>query len=435
MQNIRQHNEQQKKQHQQVAKSGKGGDGKSKIKDPAFILRQGQPRRRLEQTKDVVLNVRKEHSRKGQKSRASSKPARSKSPKRRTVRRKLVRPQQFGKQTPKGPQEGGIVARKKESHGFHSGIARKNLRSREPSVCSLLTLTNRVKRRDEERLKTMKASCSWEDEKGAQIARKSKKADDNYKEVFPDVKLEFDNTTTPDPQTQGSHLLSLSASEPDPSFTGESTTECRKDEILFPTLSSGFPEEETQLLPLASTQKQSNSLLLAPTPEQRSRLQSTQSKQTRSRSKSLNTGEGTLPHTGLPVIRNKNNNGKLFVNGLPFWVEPMPEDLTDEGNVLNAAVILDVVSGKLSLVSMPDEQITLDVYEEWSVLRSRDATCFNKDVLFGNTIRSMVNLLRDPYTRSLVQQEKSVRPTSAYARCQWLILRHLFFTRVGISTT
>lgn len=70
----------------------------------------------------------------------------------------------------------------------------------------------------------------------------------------------------------------------------------------------------------------------------------------------------------------------------------MPEDLTDEGNVLNAAVILDVVSGKLSLVSMPDEQITLDVYEEWSVLRSRDATCFNKDVLFGNTIRSMVNL-------------------------------------------
>lgn len=29
----------------------------------------------------------------------------------------------------------------------------------------------------------IKASCSWEDEKGAQIARKSKKADDNYKEV------------------------------------------------------------------------------------------------------------------------------------------------------------------------------------------------------------------------------------------------------------
>ncbi|KAK6044593.1 hypothetical protein COOONC_17902 [Cooperia oncophora] len=68
------------------------------------------------------------------------------------------------------------------------------------------------------------------------------------------------------------------------------------------------------------------------------------------------------------------------------------KDLTDEGNLLNAAVILDVVAGKLALVNMPNEQILLDIYGEWETLRSRDTAYFNKDVLFGNTIRSMVNL-------------------------------------------
>ncbi|WKX88091.1 hypothetical protein Q1695_008033 [Nippostrongylus brasiliensis] len=97
----------------------------------------------------------------------------------------------------------------------------------------------------------------------------------------------------------------------------------------------------------------------------------------------------------MPCVRNKDNDGNVIVDGRPFWYQKMEEDLTDEGNVLNAAVILEVASGNLSLVNMPDEPIELDVYGEWKELRSRDATCFNKDVLFGNTIRSMVNLFEE----------------------------------------
>ncbi|KJH46375.1 hypothetical protein DICVIV_07543 [Dictyocaulus viviparus] len=104
------------------------------------------------------------------------------------------------------------------------------------------------------------------------------------------------------------------------------------------------------------------------------------------------TNPQVLSSTGLPCVKNKNNEGKLFVNGVPFWVGNINEDVTDEENVLNAAVILEVASGKLSLVNMPDESIILDMYADWTVLQSRDQKCFSKDVLFGNTVRSMVNL-------------------------------------------
>ncbi|KAJ1361457.1 hypothetical protein KIN20_020717 [Parelaphostrongylus tenuis] len=36
----------------------------------------------------------------------------------------------------------------------------------------------------------------------------------------------------------------------------------------------------------------------------------------------------TLSVTGLPFIKNKNNHGRLFVNGLPFWVQRKNREVT-----------------------------------------------------------------------------------------------------------
>ncbi|KAE9416404.1 hypothetical protein Angca_000436, partial [Angiostrongylus cantonensis] len=67
-------------------------------------------------------------------------------------------------------------------------------------------------------------------------------------------------------------------------------------------------------------------------------------------------------------------------------------DITDKENVLNSAVVFDVAFRKLSLVNMPDENIVLDIYADCTVLQSCDTKCFSKDVLLGNTVRSMANL-------------------------------------------
>ncbi|VDL85937.1 unnamed protein product, partial [Nippostrongylus brasiliensis] len=68
------------------------------------------------------------------------------------------------------------------------------------------------------------------------------------------------------------------------------------------------------------------------------------------------------------------------------------EDETDDELVMNAAVLIDVLENRLKLQPMPDIEIVLDPMEETTVLAARDRTCYTKEVLFGNTVRSMVNL-------------------------------------------
>ncbi|KAK5981874.1 hypothetical protein GCK32_012766, partial [Trichostrongylus colubriformis] len=263
---------------------------------------------------------------------------------------------------------------------------------------------------------------SWEEghKPGSNARRRvQKKAEDNYKEVFPEVKLDLNITARSeggsadeaDLVTQGSTMTSPYITAPTMSDSLEieksgskeamRKSDTRKSYQSYKPKQRYFPVNDPSLLSLACTQRLSE--MLAPTPKsQTSRILSLK-QEPPPRSQFIAMPD-RLPATGLPRIRNKDNDGNPIVNGVPFWVEDFPEDLTDEGNVLNAAVILDVVSGKLTLVNMPEEQIDLDRYGDWEMLRSRDATCFNKDVLFGNTIRSMVNL----FEGSL--QEKNQRP-------------------------
>ncbi|EYC42568.1 hypothetical protein Y032_0526g2938 [Ancylostoma ceylanicum] len=65
---------------------------------------------------------------------------------------------------------------------------------------------------------------------------------------------------------------------------------------------------------------------------------------------------------------------------------------TDDELVMNAAVLIDVLENRLKLVPMPDIEIVLDPLEETTTLAARDSPCYTKEVIFGNTVRSMVNL-------------------------------------------
>ncbi|KAK6725560.1 hypothetical protein RB195_004089 [Necator americanus] len=118
----------------------------------------------------------------------------------------------------------------------------------------------------------------------------------------------------------------------------------------------------------------------------------------------------TLPYTGLPIVRgNNNNNGVIIMDGQPFWVTNIPPDDTDDELVMNAAVLIDVLENRLKLVPMPDIEIVLDPMEETTALAARDSSCYTKEVIFGNTVRSMVNLNElSVRTLSLKGRKKSV---------------------------
>lgn len=100
-----------------------------------------------------------------------------------------------------------------------------------------------------------------------------------------------------------------------------------------------------------------------------------------------------LPYSGMPIVTgNKCNDNKLFIDEMPFWWSGDVADITDDELVMNASVLIDALEGRLKLVPMPDIQIVLDPIEDVTVLQTRDTQIFKKDIIFGNTVRSMVNL-------------------------------------------
>ncbi|VDM59686.1 unnamed protein product [Angiostrongylus costaricensis] len=108
---------------------------------------------------------------------------------------------------------------------------------------------------------------------------------------------------------------------------------------------------------------------------------------------------GDLPSGCQLVLGNKNNKGKLIIDDKPFWTEqrkPTDEDLeesgTDDELQMSAEVALDVYEGKVKLVNMPTIPVVLDPMNELRELQRRDKLFYSKDVLFGNSVRSMINL-------------------------------------------
>ncbi|VDO21318.1 unnamed protein product [Brugia timori] len=104
-----------------------------------------------------------------------------------------------------------------------------------------------------------------------------------------------------------------------------------------------------------------------------------------------------------PVSRviNKDNEGKLFdEDGLPFWskfskVQKDSEhsgEVTDDELPMDSEVLLEVQAGLRKLVKMPKIRIVMDPYAPLDYLKSRDKIFFTAEVIFSNTVRSMVNL-------------------------------------------
>ncbi|KAK5967064.1 hypothetical protein GCK32_002133 [Trichostrongylus colubriformis] len=114
----------------------------------------------------------------------------------------------------------------------------------------------------------------------------------------------------------------------------------------------------------------------------------------------MSTTGGQLPSGCKLVHGNKDNGGKLFDdNNQPFWTEqakPTEADLADSNTEddlqMNAEVAVDVCDGKVTLVNMPTIPVILDPMNELAELKRRDKFFYTRDVLFGNSVRTMINL-------------------------------------------
>ncbi|VDM61968.1 unnamed protein product [Angiostrongylus costaricensis] len=99
------------------------------------------------------------------------------------------------------------------------------------------------------------------------------------------------------------------------------------------------------------------------------------------------------------VTGNNDNDGAVIVNGLPFWITAEDPQLidredsdTDDELPLNADIVLDVHRRNLELDKMPAIPVVLDPLDDLRKLQKRDKLFFTKTVLFGNSVRSMINL-------------------------------------------
>ncbi|EYC08155.1 hypothetical protein Y032_0067g22 [Ancylostoma ceylanicum] len=99
--------------------------------------------------------------------------------------------------------------------------------------------------------------------------------------------------------------------------------------------------------------------------------------------------------TGCALVTgNNDNDGQVIVDGHPFWLEENENEDTDTADdlPLNAEVVLDVDEGKIQLATIPKIPVVLDPFGDFSTLQKRDKLFFNKALLFGNSVRSMINL-------------------------------------------
>ncbi|CAJ0591240.1 unnamed protein product [Cylicocyclus nassatus] len=98
--------------------------------------------------------------------------------------------------------------------------------------------------------------------------------------------------------------------------------------------------------------------------------------------------------SGCPIITgNKDNNGQVLIGSQPFWMRENEVDvITADDLQLNAEVVLDVDDGKIVLETMPKIPVLLNPFNDLKVLKKRDGQFFTRGLLFGNSVRSMINL-------------------------------------------
>ncbi|CAJ0584738.1 unnamed protein product, partial [Mesorhabditis spiculigera] len=106
----------------------------------------------------------------------------------------------------------------------------------------------------------------------------------------------------------------------------------------------------------------------------------------------------------------------LYTIDTPFpAADRSKEKPTDDSLPLNAAVMLDVLRGEVKLKTMPDDQVKLDPMAEVKDLR-RKQPFFEYEVVYGNTVRSMINASESVNTRSTDRSEYSQIASSGSPR-------------------
>lgn len=106
---------------------------------------------------------------------------------------------------------------------------------------------------------------------------------------------------------------------------------------------------------------------------------------------------------------NKTNNGQIFLeNGRPFWQlhkensgdTDFDDDVTDSELPMNAKAIMDINRGKLDLIEMPrGDDVVMDPFGPIAALHARDTSFFTRDVIFSNTMRTILNFHDKPRRR------------------------------------
>ncbi|KJH50759.1 hypothetical protein DICVIV_03106 [Dictyocaulus viviparus] len=134
------------------------------------------------------------------------------------------------------------------------------------------------------------------------------------------------------------------------------------------------------------------------------------------------------------ITGNKDNDGELLIDGLPFWIageewrqiDPGDND-TDDDLPLNADIILDVDRGEVNLVKMPTVPVILDPLGDLSELRKRDKSFFAKSVLFGNSVRSMINLSDVTSTKVSIKRAKISTLSFVLPESRFVYMRERFW--------
>ncbi|KAK0419848.1 hypothetical protein QR680_014364 [Steinernema hermaphroditum] len=117
----------------------------------------------------------------------------------------------------------------------------------------------------------------------------------------------------------------------------------------------------------------------------------------------------------VELVENNDNGGNLFDDdGRPFWQQRgklirtrNDEDDTDDELPLNANLLLEVNSGKMKLIDMPNVEVTLDPFAPIEKLHERNKLFFKRNLIYSNTARSMINMHDDDsFSESLRRREK-----------------------------
>lgn len=116
------------------------------------------------------------------------------------------------------------------------------------------------------------------------------------------------------------------------------------------------------------------------------------------------TGKAYLARTKTNDRKNNDNNGQLFVKDpasskeKPFWHSDQlyqPTTVTEDEFVLNAETLVNVANNSLQLAkSDVDWQAKCDTFAKLSSLQDKDEAAFKNPIVYGNSVRSMMNVER-----------------------------------------